>query len=58
MVIYFYDDDHQEGQCTVVTETQGALAGRRVVRGREDECSRYYVAVAGQEIKAVHGLNG
>jgi DNA polymerase (family X) len=38
VVIYFYDGDHQERQCTVVTETHGALAGRRVVRGREAEC--------------------
>ena len=37
VVIYFYDDDHREGQHTVVTETHGPLAGRRVVRGREAE---------------------
>jgi hypothetical protein len=38
VVIYFYDGDHVERQCTVVTEAHGPLAGRRVVRGREDEC--------------------
>ncbi|MGD8815573.1 MAG: helix-hairpin-helix domain-containing protein [Acidobacteriota bacterium] len=38
VVIYFYDDDHEEGQCTVVTETSGPLEGQRVVRGRETEC--------------------
>lgn len=37
VVIYFYDDDHQEGQCTVVTETHGPMEGERVVRGREHE---------------------
>jgi len=37
VVIYFYDDDHREGQCTVVTETHGPLEGRRVIRGRESE---------------------
>ncbi|HSM29425.1 MAG TPA: helix-hairpin-helix domain-containing protein [Woeseiaceae bacterium] len=37
VVIYFYDDDHQEGQCTVVTETRGPREGKRVVRGRENE---------------------
>ncbi|MEZ5560063.1 MAG: helix-hairpin-helix domain-containing protein [Pseudomonadales bacterium] len=37
VVIYYYDDDHTEGQCTVVTETRGAHAGERVVRGRENE---------------------
>jgi len=42
VVIYFYDGDHREGQHTVVTETQGPLKGRRVVRGREAECRRYY----------------
>lgn len=40
VVIYFYDDDHQEGQCTVVTETHGPMMGERVVRGRESECRR------------------
>jgi putative hydrolase len=38
VVVYFYDDDHREGQHTIVTETQGPLAGERVVRGREAEC--------------------
>lgn len=38
VVIYFYDDEHHvEGQRTVVTETRGALVGKRVVRGRERE---------------------
>jgi Holliday junction resolvasome RuvABC DNA-binding subunit len=40
VVIYYYDADHVEGQCTVVTETHGPLIGRRVVRGREQECSK------------------
>lgn len=42
VVIYFYDDHHQEGQHTVVTETRGPLQGKRVVRGREVECREYY----------------
>lgn len=42
VVIYFYDHDHAEGQHTVVTETRGPLAGRRVVRGREPECKTHY----------------
>jgi len=42
VIVYFYDDHHQEGQCTVVTETRGALTGQRVVRGRELECRDYY----------------
>lgn len=40
VVIYYYDGDHKEGQCTVVTETHGPLSGQRVVRGREAECRR------------------
>ena len=42
VVIYFYDDQHNEGQNTVVTETHGSLLGKRVVRGREMECHEYY----------------
>jgi putative hydrolase len=42
VVIYFYDGDHREGRHTVVTETHGPLAGRRVVRGREAECADHY----------------
>lgn len=42
VVLYFYDDHHQEGQHTVVTETHGPLINRRVVRGREMECRQYY----------------
>ncbi len=42
VVIYFYDDHQQEGQHTVVTETHGPLVGRRVVRGRESGCRRFY----------------
>jgi len=49
VVVYFYDDHHEEGQCTVVTETRGALAGRRVVRGREAECRAYYTGLTGFE---------
>ncbi len=40
VVLYYYDGDHREGQCTVVTETHGPLKGQRVVRGRETECRR------------------
>jgi hypothetical protein len=43
VVVYFYDDDHREGQRTVVTEARGPLSGKRVVRGREMECRDYYM---------------
>lgn len=42
VVLYFYDDHHQEGQHTAVTETHGPLIGQRVVRGREAECRAHY----------------
>ncbi|HUI98971.1 MAG TPA: helix-hairpin-helix domain-containing protein [Usitatibacter sp.] len=38
VVLYFYDGDQVERSRTVVTETRGIGAGRRVVRGREAEC--------------------
>jgi DNA polymerase (family X) len=42
VVIYFHTDSEAEGQRTVVTETQGPLKGKRVVRGRESDCDEYY----------------
>jgi hypothetical protein len=39
-VVLYYDGPGAERQCTVVTESRGALQGRRVVRGREAECLR------------------
>lgn len=42
VVIYFSHDSAEEGQRTVVTERRGPLSGRRVVRGREEECRRHY----------------
>jgi Holliday junction resolvasome RuvABC DNA-binding subunit len=40
--IFHYDSENAEGQHTVVTETHGPLAGKRVVRGREAECRAAY----------------
>lgn len=42
VVIYFAADGSHEGQRTVVTETSGPLAGRRVVRGLEAACREHY----------------
>jgi putative hydrolase len=42
VVVYFHDDEHREGQRTVVTETHGPSRGQRVVRGREAQCARYH----------------
>jgi len=56
-VVVFGDDGWGERQATVVTETQGALAGRRVVRGREQECHGHYARAypAGQAAQALGG---
>ena len=42
VVMYFYANHREEDQCTIVTETRGALVGKRVVRGREAECQAFY----------------
>jgi len=42
VVVYAEDGDHAERQYTVVTARSGALADRRVVRGREAECAAWY----------------
>jgi hypothetical protein len=41
-VVVYYDDGSVERKCTVVTEFKGRLNGKRVIRGRETECSEYY----------------
>jgi hypothetical protein len=43
-VVLYVDDGEREREATVVTETRGPLAGRRVVRGREAECGVHYDA--------------
>ena len=41
-VILYYEDDHGEHQCTVITSHQAPLSGKRIVRGREEDCTGYY----------------
>lgn len=41
-VVIYYERDSLEDQATAVTATQGSLKGKRVIRGREAECERYY----------------
>jgi hypothetical protein len=43
VVIYADGRGGHEQRYTVVTEYRGELTGRRVVRGREDECRAHYV---------------
>jgi len=44
-VVVYFERDGKEDQCTVVTEPDGLLKGRRVVRGREKECVEHYTAI-------------
>ena len=55
VVVYCYDDHHQEGQYTLVTETRGPLLGKRVVRGRETECRDYYLGKGGNGVPEAGG---
>lgn len=41
-VIIYREDRRRSGQWTVITAHLGRLKGRRVVRGREDECAAWY----------------
>jgi len=41
-VVMYYDTGKKEGQNTIITSGQGKLQGKRVIRGREAECHRYY----------------
>lgn len=41
-VVLYYERNGIEEQATVVTETKGDLAGKRVIRGREEESYAYY----------------
>jgi 5'-3' exonuclease len=41
-VVIYYDTDHSQRQYTVVSAEFGTLAGKRIIRGREPECSAYY----------------
>jgi hypothetical protein len=41
-VVIYFEKEGYENQFTVVTEYKGPLAGRRVIRGLENECQAYY----------------
>lgn len=42
-VVIYYEGAGRERQCTVITAMYGPLAGRRIVRGREEECRLHYL---------------
>ena len=41
-VVIYRDDAGDHGRWTVITSLFGKLKGRRIVRGREDDCARHY----------------
>jgi DNA polymerase (family 10) len=43
-VVLYYDGGLDERQATVITSHFGGLSGKRIVRGREDECDQWYRA--------------
>ena len=47
VVVFFHFADEPEAQCTIITRHGGPLAGKRVIRGREAECARYYADPGG-----------
>lgn len=44
-VVVYRDDHGGDGQWTVVTARFGSLRGKRIVRGREDECQALEAAL-------------
>jgi len=44
-VVLYWEGGGSEGQATVITSRWGALRGRRIVRGREEECARHHAAL-------------
>jgi hypothetical protein len=41
-VVVYAQKGKGEMQCTVVTESRGSMKGKRVIRGREKDCEKYY----------------
>jgi hypothetical protein len=41
-IVIFRDDDLEDGSWTAITAQFGKLRGRRIIRGREDECAEHY----------------
>jgi hypothetical protein len=46
-VVIYRDDDAHSGSWTVITASFNPLRGRRVVRGRENECRQHYAETEG-----------
>ena len=58
-VILYYDGAAGEHQSTVITSQFGELQGRRIVRGREEECAKLYgVALSRQPASLANSDSG
>lgn len=55
-VVLYHDGPAGEGQCTIITSSRGILAGRRIVRGRENECLRYYGQITRGQKSEIRGF--
>jgi putative hydrolase len=51
-VVLYCDDGPREGQWTVITAAFGPMRGKRIVRGREEECAAFYAAPPAQPLSA------
>jgi hypothetical protein len=40
--VLFFEDDEKKSECTIITAEWEILEGRRLVKGHEAECLRYY----------------
>ena len=47
-VVIYRDDQDGDGQWTVITSQYGPLRGKRIVRGREEECRHHYAQLMPQ----------
>jgi DNA polymerase (family X) len=43
-VVLYFDAGSHERQATVITSQRGNLSGKRIVRGREMECAKFYAS--------------
>jgi hypothetical protein len=41
-VVVYHDHEGADAQATIITAQRGLLRGKRIIRGREAECERYY----------------
>ena len=41
-VVIYRDDKNDHGRWTIISALYGRLLGRRIIRGREDECEVHY----------------